>query len=281
LARTGGVLLVHAHPDDESITTGATMARAVAAGVPVTLVTCTLGQRGEIMAPQLAHLTPQQLGEHRLGELTAAMGELGVRDHRLLAGGCWHDSGMVWLAPGIAGTAPDAGPSSFALAGVDEAAAALLEVVEGVRPRAVVTYDPGGGYGHPDHVQAHRVTMRAVELAARRGEPPASVHWVRTPRSVAERDRADLLAHRPASMTARRLEDPYPPMVVDDDLVTTRVDARAHLAAKAAALRAHATQVRVEGDAYALSDGTASRLSGVECYQQVRGVPVPTGDLLG
>ncbi len=275
---TGGLLLVHAHPDDETLTTGATMARYAAAGVRVTLVTCTLGQRGEILLPELAHLGPEQLGEHRRGELTAAMTALGVRDHRLLAGGRWLDSGMVWLEPGIAGVAPDADPRSFALADVDEAAGALLEVMGEVRPRAVVTYDPQGGYGHPDHVQAHRVTTRAVQLV---DDPSLTVHWVRTPRSVAERDRADLLARRPASMTARGLDDPYPPVVVDDDVVTTVVDASAQLRAKADALRAHATQLRVEGDAYALTDGVAARLSAVECFQQVRGVPVAADDLLG
>lgn len=274
-----GLLLVHAHPDDETLTTGATMARYAAAGVPVTLVTCTLGQRGEVM-PGLAHLGPAQLGEHRRDELAAAMAALGVRDHRLLAGGRWLDSGMVWLRPGIAGVAPDADPRSFALADVGEAAAALVEVIAQVRPRAVITYDPQGGYGHPDHVHTHRVTMRAVERAAP-SLPDLTVHWVRTPRSVAERDRADLLSRRPASMTARRLEDPYPPVVVDDDLVTTVVDAGAHLRAKADALRAHATQVRVEGDAYALTDGTAARLTATECFQQVRGVPVAADDLLG
>lgn len=275
---TGGVLAVHAHPDDETITTGATMARYAAAGVPVTLVTCTLGQRGEIMVPELAQLTPQQLGEHRRGELAAAMAVLGVRDHRLLADGRWVDSGMVWLEPGIAGVAPDADPQAFGLADLDEAAHALLEVMRQVRPRAVVTYDPQGGYGHPDHVQAHRVTMRAAELL---DDPALTVHWVRIPRSVAERHRAELLARRPASMTASEPGEAYPPVVVDDDVVTTVVDASDQLGAKAAALRAHATQVRVEGDAYALSNDVAARLTAVECYQQVRGAPVPEGDLLG
>ena len=88
----GGVLAVHAHPDDETLTMGATLAHYAAAGVRVTLVTCTLGQLGEVMVPELAHLTPDQVGEHRRGELAAAMAELGVTDHRLLAGGRWRDS---------------------------------------------------------------------------------------------------------------------------------------------------------------------------------------------
>ncbi|HEX8496866.1 MAG TPA: N-acetyl-1-D-myo-inositol-2-amino-2-deoxy-alpha-D-glucopyranoside deacetylase [Actinomycetales bacterium] len=274
---SGGLLLVHAHPDDESLTTGATMARYAAHGVPVTLVTCTLGQRGEISAPDLAHLTPDELGEHRRGELAAAMRALGVADHRLLGGGRWRDSGMVWLRPGIAGVAPDADPRSFALAGLDECAASLLEVIADVRPRAVVTYDPNGGYGHPDHVQAHRVTMRAVELAAQRGSGPDRAYWIRTPRSTALRERATLLRRRPSWMGARALDDPLPPVVADDDVVTTVVDGSAHVGAKRAALRAHRSQLRVEDDAFALTDGVAQRLSGIEGFQLVRG-PLDRGD---
>lgn len=268
----GGLLFVHAHPDDETLATGATMAAYAAAGAQVTLVTCTLGQLGEVLVPELAHLAPDQLGEHRRGELAAAMAELGVTDHRLLAQGRWRDSGMVWLAPGIAGVAPDADPRSFALADVEEAAAALADVLAEARPRAVVTYDPGGGYGHPDHVQAHRVTMRAVELA-----PVAKVYWVRTPRSWVRCERVKLLARRPASMLVRALDDPMPPVVADDALVTTVVAAPEQLARKAAALRAHATQVRVEGEVFALSDGVAQIVRGVETFQLAAGTLGPAG----
>lgn len=266
---SGGLLFVHAHPDDETLATGATMARYAEARVRVTLVTCTLGELGEVIGPE--HLTPDRLGEHRRGELQAALTELGVTDHRLLAAGRWRDSGMVWLRPGIAGLAPDAHPRSFALADVDEAANALVDVVAEVRPRAVVTYDPGGGYGHPDHVQAHRVTTRAVELAAVRGVRVEKVYWVRTPRSWAVADRANALAHHPPSMTARSLDDPMPPVVADDDVVTTVVDGTGQLDRKIAALRAHATQVRVEGGFFALSDGVAQVLRGVEGFQLVSG----------
>lgn len=282
----GGVLLVHAHPDDETLATGVTMARYAAAGVPVTLVTCTLGQCGEVLLPGL-DLTPDQLGERRLAELAAAMVALGVTDHRLLAGGRWRDSGMVWLRPGIAGVAPDADPRSFALADVDEAAAALVPVLAELQPRAVVTYDPGGGYGHPDHVQAHRVSMRAVQLAGRGGAGSPKVYWVRTPRSWAARERADLLLRRPTSMTARAVDDPMPPVVADDDEVTTVVAAPEQLVRKAAALRAHATQVRVEGEVFALSDDVAQVLRGREGFQLVAGQTGPVGpdgrehDLLG
>ena len=104
-ATAGGLLLVHAHPDDESIGTGATMAKYAAQGTRVTLVTCTLGELGEIIPPGLAHLAADRedrLGEYRIGELDAACAALGVRDHRFLGGpGRWRDSGM------IGGTAPN------------------------------------------------------------------------------------------------------------------------------------------------------------------------------
>ena len=282
----GGLLLVHAHPDDETLTTGATMARYAAAGVPVTLVTCTLGQCGEVLVPELAHLSPDELGEHRRTEFALAMRELGVHDHRLLADGRWRDSGMVWVRPGIAGVGPDADPRAFALADVDEAAAALAEVLVQTQPRAVVSYDPGGGYGHPDHVQAHRVTTRAVELAGTRAGWPR-LYWVRTPKSWVLAERTRLLAERPPSMSARALADPMPPVVADDHTVTTVVDAGEYLERKAAALRAHATQVRVEADCFALSDGVAQLLRGREGFQLVRGPLGPPGragyedDLLG
>jgi N-acetyl-1-D-myo-inositol-2-amino-2-deoxy-alpha-D-glucopyranoside deacetylase len=165
----GGLLLVHAHPDDESIETGATMARYAAAGVPVTLVTCTLGELGEIIPPDLAYLGAgrgELLGKYRIGELDAACAALGVRDHRFLGGpGRWRDSGMIGLPS-------NDDPGSFWQADLDEAALDLVAIIREVRPRVMVSYDDRGFYGHPDHVQAHRVAWRAFELA---GNPALSV----------------------------------------------------------------------------------------------------------
>ena len=156
------LLLVHAHPDDESIGTGATMARYAAEGAQVTLVTCTLGELGEIIPPSLSYLAEgdgSRLGEYRIGELNAACAELGVTDHRFLGGpGRWRDSGMM-------GTEGNDDPRCFWRADVDEAADALLDVIREVRPQVLVTYDANGFYGHPDHIQAHRVAMRAFERA--------------------------------------------------------------------------------------------------------------------
>jgi len=158
----GRLLLVHAHPDDESIGTGATMAKYAAEGAAVTLVTCTLGELGEIIQPELAHLAAGVdggLGQHRIGELAEACAALGVTDHRFLGGaGRWHDSGMM-------GTASNDWDNSFWRADVDEAAGQLLRVVREVRPQVMISYDDNGFYGHPDHIQAHRVAWRAFERA--------------------------------------------------------------------------------------------------------------------
>ena len=161
------LLLVHAHPDDESINQGATMAKYVAEGRGVTLVSCTAGELGEILVPELEHLSPEELAEHRRGELDAAMRELGVTDHRYLGGfGTYRDSGMKWHEDGHAVAADDVHENAFWHADLTEASDHLVEVIREVRPQVMVTYDQFGNYGHPDHIQAHRVATYAAALAA-------------------------------------------------------------------------------------------------------------------
>ncbi|MFF4221785.1 N-acetyl-1-D-myo-inositol-2-amino-2-deoxy-alpha-D-glucopyranoside deacetylase [Streptomyces sp. L500] len=271
------LLLVHAHPDDESINNGATMAKYAAEGAHVTLVTCTLGEEGEVIPPALAHLAADRddtLGAHRAGELAAAMAELGVTDHLFLGGpGRYRDSGMM-------GAPQNEHPDCFWRADVDEAAASLVEVIRRVRPQVLVTYDENGGYGHPDHIQAHRVAMRAAELAAepvfRRdlGDPHeiAKIYWNCVPRSVVEAGFARL-------REAGREGDLFPgiasvddvPGVLPDEEVTAAVDASAHADRKAAAMRAHATQIAVDGPFFALSNDLGQPLFPVEYYRLVRG----------
>lgn len=260
------LLLVHAHPDDESITNGATMARYAAEGVHVTLVTCTLGERGEVIPPELAHLSGAALGQHRMGELREATRALGVSDVRLLGGaGRYSDSGMMGL--------PDNDdPGCFWQADVDAAAGMLAEVIREVRPQVLVTYDDHGGYGHPDHIQAHRVATRAVELAAGEGGwTVPKVYWTRVPRSVAEEAfarLADDLAGTPFDKAAS-VDDV--PGVVDDARVTTVIDGTAHAAAKAAAMRAHATQITVAEPYFVLSNELAQPLFTTEYFELVSG----------
>ncbi|MFJ9719115.1 N-acetyl-1-D-myo-inositol-2-amino-2-deoxy-alpha-D-glucopyranoside deacetylase [Streptomyces sp. NPDC101213] len=261
------LLLVHAHPDDESINNGATMARYAAEGAQVALVTCTLGERGEVIPPQLRHLTGAALGEWRLRELTAAMGELGVGDFRLLGGaGRYADSGMMGL--------PDNDdPAAFWQADVDAAAGELAGTILALRPQVLVTYDDHGGYGHPDHIQAHRVATRAVELADRAGWSVPKVYWNRLPRSVVEAAFARLARELPDLPFDRSAAVADVPGVVDDERITTEIDGRAYAAAKAAAMRAHATQIEVapDGGSFALSNELAQPLFTTEYYELVRG----------
>ncbi|MFI5532865.1 N-acetyl-1-D-myo-inositol-2-amino-2-deoxy-alpha-D-glucopyranoside deacetylase [Kitasatospora sp. NPDC051853] len=271
------LLLVHAHPDDESIGNGATMARYAAEGAGVTLVTCTLGEGGEVIPPELADLTADRtdrLGEYRIGELAAAMRELGVTDHRFLGGpGRYRDSGMMGLPENDR-------PDCFWQADLDEAAGHLVAVVREVRPQVLVTYDEQGGYGHPDHVKAHQVAMRAHELAADPGWRPelgpawriAKVYWNRMPRPVIEAGLAAVAAARPFPGVA---EPGDVPGVVDPGLVTTVLDGAAHAGVKAAAMAAHATQITVKGEWFALSNDLGQPLVATEYYQLVRGEPGP------
>jgi N-acetyl-1-D-myo-inositol-2-amino-2-deoxy-alpha-D-glucopyranoside deacetylase len=244
-ARGRRLLLVHAHPDDEAIGTGATMARYAAEGAGVTLVTCTLGELGEVIPAELAHLAADQenrLGTYRIGELDAACEALGVTDHRFLGGpGRWRDSGMMGLA---ANDEPDA----FWQADVDGAAGELMAIIREVRPQVIVSYDDNGFYGHPDHIQAHRVAWRAFQLAA-----DAAVHPGRGgagPWRVAK----FYATARPGSA-----------------LVTTEIDGTGYLAAKTAAMRAHATQITVASPFYALSNKVVQRITAAECYTLLAG----------
>jgi N-acetyl-1-D-myo-inositol-2-amino-2-deoxy-alpha-D-glucopyranoside deacetylase len=272
------MLLVHAHPDDETIGTGATMARYVAEGAQVTLLTCTLGELGEILVPDLEGLAAEradQLGGYRISELRAAMEALGVVDHRYLGGaGCWRDSGMM-------GTPGNDDPRAFwscasdrdnFARAVDQAAAVIREV----RPQVVVTYDENGGYGHPDHIMAHRVAMAAIDRAAEPGaggEPwtVEKVYWSAIPKSALQRGIDALRAAGDETFFDGVESADDLPMGNPDEEVTTSIDGTAFIEAKDAAMRAHATQIAVDGPFFALSNNIGLELMSVEYYRLVRG----------
>jgi N-acetyl-1-D-myo-inositol-2-amino-2-deoxy-alpha-D-glucopyranoside deacetylase len=272
------LLLVHAHPDDETIGNGATMARYVSEGVQVTLVTCTLGEEGEVLVPELAHLAADpddQLGPHRVGELATAMEAIGVRDHRFLGeAGRYRDSGMMGLPTNDR-------PDAFWQADLDEAAAHLVAVVREVRPQVLVTYDENGGYGHPDHIQAHRVAMRAAELAADPGFAPdgaepweiTKIYWNCVPESWLREGMRRMRDAGDETFFDGADPDGDLPLGTPDDQVTTAVDARSHVDAKLAAMRAHSTQITVDGPFFALSNNLGNEVWGVEFYQLVKGTP--------
>ena len=276
------LLLVHAHPDDETIGTGATMAKYAAAGAHVTLITCTLGEEGEILVPELEHLAADRdddLGQHRIDELNDAMAALGVSDHRFLGGpGRYRDSGMM-------GTPSNERRDAFWQADLDEAVGDLVAVIREVRPQVVVSYDDNGGYGHPDHIQAHRVALAGFDAAGdpsrypEAGEPwqPAKFYETAMPMSML----------RAAFEAMRKLGDEAPfgvtspddlPFGVPDDQVTTAVDAGDYLPAKMAAMRAYPTQISVDGPFFALSNDIGLGVFGTEHFRLTHGQVALNGE---
>jgi len=305
---SGGLVAVHAHPDDETLATGGLLASWARAGQPVCVVTCTRGERGEVIA--LPGTTSEgraglegdgpALGAYRETELAAALARLadgvdGAIEHAFLdtlpaaspAAGTvpvpdpasrprYEDSGMAWVAPGVAGPAPDSPPTAFAWVPLDEPAGRLAALIRMRRPAVVATYEPGGGYGHPDHVRTHEVTVRALELAAdpawlpdgageavREGEADAvgqawagAALWQAVaPVAEVRRARA-MLAELPAASALAAAEgltfaDPgeaLPPLAKEGLDVAgapvVRVDVRPVLDRLVGAMRAHATQVQ-------------------------------------
>jgi N-acetyl-1-D-myo-inositol-2-amino-2-deoxy-alpha-D-glucopyranoside deacetylase len=280
---SGGLLLVHAHPDDETITCGGVMALAAGAGVPVTLVTCTRGDLGEVIPPELAHLSGEALAVHRDRELDAACAVLGVTDRRYLGGaGTWHDSGMVATEGVVHAVAPASlAPGAFAREeDRDEQVAQLVAVLRETEPRVVVSYDRDGGYGHPDHVRAHEITVAAVAEV----DPEGTEITLQ----AAVAPRGEVAAGLDALRRRGWLPVPVPGVeavpTVDDALVTTRVVLGPARVAKLAALRAHATQITVLDDgreppAYTLSNALAQPVLGAESFVLLRGPKSPADSL--
>ncbi len=278
------MLLVHAHPDDETINNGATMAKYVDEGASVTLVTCTLGEQGEVLVDDLAHLAADRddtLGEHRIGELTAAMQVLGVTDFRFLGGpGRYRDTGMVYAPEGFAMAPDDVRKDAFWAADLTEAATLLVEIIREVRPQVLITYDEAGGYFHPDHVQAHRVAMYASLLAAapsyrpELGEPweTAKIYWTAMSESRL-RDGVRRLRELgdETSFEGMDPDGPMPPFAVSDDYLTSVIDGAAYVDNKLAAMRAHATQIAVDGPFFAMSNNLGNEVWGTEFYRLVKG----------
>jgi N-acetyl-1-D-myo-inositol-2-amino-2-deoxy-alpha-D-glucopyranoside deacetylase len=259
------LLLVHAHPDDEVIGTGATMAHYVADGAHVTLVTCTLGEEGEIHVPELAQLAAaedDQLGGYRIVELERACAALGVTDHRFLGGaGHYRDSGMMGLAT-------NDHPRAFWQADLDEAAGLLLKIMQEVRPQVMITYDDHGFYGHPDHIQAHRVAMRAAELAGDDG--PAKIYYTAMPRSVLEGG-MDAFRGLEANPFAEVEQVEDLPFGTPDAEIAARVDGTDRYEQKVAAMRAHATQIPHNSWLYAVAGDFGGEFMGIEYFTLAKG----------
>jgi N-acetyl-1-D-myo-inositol-2-amino-2-deoxy-alpha-D-glucopyranoside deacetylase len=258
------VLLVHAHPDDETINNGATMAMYAALGASVTLVTCTRGEEGEVLIPELLHLAANatdSLGQHRVTELALAMKELGVADHRFLGEGAklFRDSGMM-------GTDPNNRPDVFWQADLEEASDLLVQIIDEVKPHVLITYDEFGGYGHPDHIQAHRVAMRASEKSE--WDIP-KIYWNVMPVSVIQEGIDAMKGIDSEFWGAEKAEDL--PFAKDDSFVHALVDGNAYVEKKMNAMKAHATQIAVDGPFFALSNNVGLQVWGNEYYTLVKG----------
>ena len=261
------LLLVHAHPDDETINNGVTMAKYAASGAQVTLVTCTRGEEGEVLVTELANLASDKddkLGEHREVELKDAMAQLGINDFRFLGAPNkkWRDSGMM-------GTTQNERGDVFWQADLDEASYELVKIILEIKPQVLITYDEFGGYGHPDHIKAHRVAMRATELATEQGWRISKIYWNTMPRSVIQMGIEKMKEVGSDFFGAESADDL--PFAKPDELVTTVVNAPEYVPQKLEAMKAHATQISVDGPFFALSNNLGLSVWGDEYYTLVKG----------
>lgn len=268
------LLLVHAHPDDETINNGATMAMYAALGAEVTLVTCTRGEEGEVLVEKHSHKAAAHddlLGDHREIELAEAMKALGITDHRFLGAPVrkYRDSGMM-------DTEPNNREDSFWRADFAEATGHLVSIINEVKPHVMITYDEFGGYGHPDHIQAHRVAMAAAEKSE---WEIAKIYWNVTPRSVIQEGIDKMKELGSDFFGAEKAEDL--PFCKDDSFVTTHIDGNNYVEAKMAAMRAHATQISLDGPFFALSNNLGLQVWGNEYLTLVKGEKAEPFDALG
>ena len=261
------LLLVHAHPDDETINNGATMAKYAAEGVQVTLVTCTRGEEGEVLVESLANLASSRddkLGEHREIELKKAMVHLGVKDFRFLGSPNkkWRDSGMI-------GTAQNERKDVFWQADLTEAAQELVNIILEIKPQVLITYDEFGGYGHPDHIKANQVAMLAAELASNQGWKISKIYWNTMPKSVIQMGIDKMKEVGSSFFGADSVEDL--PFAKPDELVTTVIKAPDYVEQKLEAMKAHETQISIDGPFFALSNNLGLSVWADEYYTLVKG----------
>lgn len=261
------LLLVHAHPDDETINNGATMAKYAAEGVQVTLVTCTRGEEGEVLVESLANLASSRddkLGEHREIELKNAMAHLGIKDFRFLGSPNkkWRDSGMI-------GTAQNERKDVFWQADLTEAAQELVKIILEIKPQVLITYDEFGGYGHPDHIKANQVAMLAAELASNQGWKISKIYWNTMPKSVIQMGIDKMKEVGSSFFGADSVDDL--PFAKPDELVTSVIKAPDYVEQKLEAMKAHETQISIDGPFFALSNNLGLSVWADEYYTLVKG----------
>jgi N-acetyl-1-D-myo-inositol-2-amino-2-deoxy-alpha-D-glucopyranoside deacetylase len=285
------LMLVHAHPDDETIGNGVTMAAYAAAGAAVTLVTCTLGEEGEVLVPELEHLGADHddaLGPHRLGELELAMSALGVTDFVRLGGDFrYRDSGMAYDDRRRAVARDVLREGIFWTADLLGAANELVPLIRDRRPQVLITYNEVGGYGHPDHVQAHRVAMYAYQLAGVPSYRPdlgpawqvSRVLWNTMSREHVRQGIEALRAAGDAEAFADwDVDDESMPMISAESDIAAEIAADEFVDAKIKAMLAHATQITADGPFFAGAEVLGHQMWAREHYRFVAGVPFPATD---
>lgn len=261
------LLLVHAHPDDETINNGITMAKYAQEGAKVTLVTCTRGEEGEVLVEELANLASNRddkLGEHREIELKNAMKLLGIEDYRFLGAPDkkWRDSGMI-------GTPQNERSDVFWQANLEEVAQELVKIILETKPQVLITYDEIGGYGHPDHIKANQVAMKAADLAANQGWKISKIYWNTMPRSVIQNG-IEKMKEVGSSFFGAESADELP-FAKPDELVSTVIRGVEYVPQKLEAMKAHATQIAVDGPFFALSNNLGLSVWGDDYYTLVKG----------
>jgi N-acetyl-1-D-myo-inositol-2-amino-2-deoxy-alpha-D-glucopyranoside deacetylase len=293
---SGGVLFVHAHPDDEAMGTGGTIARLVAEGVRVDLVTCTDGAEGEIHDPTLDHDEARpRLAEIRAAELACSVDALG--------GGAIHQHLLGYRDSGMIGTDANAHPDCFWKADLEEATRRLVAIVEETRPSVIVTYDENGNYGHPDHINAARIARNAYQAARGESWEVARFYeiawirerWAELMTAMQERgiglpwDLNEVVADTPPASTDDAASSEVSAAVEAEETeaddfgradadVTTRVDVSAHTDAKRRSMDCHRTQRQDMGWLLGLPDDLAEMAMATEAYvlRWLDGADVPT-----
>lgn len=270
---TPRVLLVHAHPDDETITTGGTIAALVSEGAEVMVLTATRGEGGEVIPAELQQLEGDRAGLARVREqeIAEAMRALGVRLHTFLGGSTrvFEDSGMEWGPDGHARPASEMSEDALCAADLTTVARHIAAVIDAFCPHAVITYAANGGYGHPDHVRVHEATTAAIDLAEWR---VGRLLFVDTPTEVARRifDPAQdgFAATGFAAADSIPAKPPVGQIVIGQDVSSV-------LPAKRAALQAHRTQVSVSDRFFALSNGVGQAIGDHEYFSIGAGAEIP------
>ncbi len=261
------ILMVHAHPDDECLSTGGVLARYAAEGIDTVLIIATGGEEGEIVVPEMN--TPENLANLRAirdQELAGAVEALGVRHLERLG---YRDSGMV-------DTPANSNPDCFHMADKDEATARVVRLIRRYRPQVLVSYDERGGYGHPDHIACHLATVAAFDAA---GDParypdagapwtPLKLYYTAFPRQAIYT--AWQIMRERGMQTP--LDDPNfdaSRFTVEDDRVTTTVPIHDYLPQKRRAIDCHVTQIRKENPFLSMPEDISLELFGVEHFVRV------------